>query len=189
MTNFPVNYKPAFPIDPLPAAIEYKNVIDKSIADEIISLAKNYDGWHRRGSKSSFIDASFTTTLLHDMSHPIYSIMDELWKKATIDYDINLDFVEVYEIKEYLIGDKFDPHNDTHDRLDVSINRKLNVILQLSEEEAYEGGELHIKDFVATKSLGSAIFFPAHYRHWVTEVTAGTRYSLIGHGWGNINRR
>ena len=189
MTYFPVKYKPEFTDDMVPTFIEYQNVIDEHMAAEIINLATSHDGWHRRGSKSSLIDASFTTTLLHDTEHPIYQIMDDLWKKATLEYKVDIDFVEVYEVKEYLTGDKFNWHVDTHDRIDVSIDRKLNVIVQLSLPDSYEGGELHVKDSTASKSLGTAIFFPANYRHWVTEITSGTRYSLIGHGWGNINRR
>lgn len=186
---FPIQYKPGPFENTLPAAFEYHNIIDKKMADEIIEMATSYDGWHRRGSKSSFIEASFTTTLLHDTTHPIYDILDDLWKKVTKEYEIAIDFVEVYEVKEYRTGDKFGIHNDSHEHIDVPIDRKLNLILQLSDPETYEGGNLYIKDYAASRNLGSVIFFPANYLHALSRVTAGTRYSLIGHGWGKVDRK
>ena len=189
MLSFPVKYRPEFEGPFLPPAIEYTNVIDQDLANELISLATNHDGWHRRGSKSKFIEASFSTTLLHDLNHPIYSILDNYWQKATDEYGLMLDFVEVYEVKEYKCGDMFGPHIDSHEKIDVILDRKLNCILQLSDATAYEGGDLYIKDYTASKNLGSLIFFPANYQHQVTKVTSGTRYSLIGHGWGNVYRR
>ncbi len=189
MRSFSIQYKPESDGPFLPPAIEYVNAIDKSMADELISIAINHDGWHRRGSKSKSIDASFTTTLIHDLNHKIYDIMDEFWKQATEFYKIKLDFVEVYELKEYKIGDKFGLHTDTHEKIDVLKDRKLNFVLQLSDAESYRGGDLIVKDFVATREIGSIIFFPANYQHEVTLVTEGTRYSLIGHGWGDVYRR
>jgi predicted 2-oxoglutarate/Fe(II)-dependent dioxygenase YbiX len=48
---------------------------------------------------------------------------------------------------------------------------------------------LYIKNHLATKSIGSGIFFPPDVVHRVTKVTSGTRYCLIGHGWGVLNRK
>ena len=189
MHSFPIRYRPEFDGPFLPAAIEYKNVISKDLANELITLATTHDGWHRRGSKSKFIQASFSTTLLHDLTHPIYKILDEYWKMATDEYGLIIDFVEVYEVKEYNKGDLFGPHIDSHEKIDVILDRKLNCILQLSDATSYEGGDLYIKDHFASRDLGSLIFFPANYQHQVSTITAGTRYSLIGHGWGNVYRR
>lgn len=189
MRRFPVQYRPDIEGPFLPHAFEYLNVIDKQMADEIIEIARNHNGWHRRGSKSKFVEASFTTTLLHDVSHPIYDILDNLWEKVTTENQINLDFVEVYEVKEYMVGDKFGTHVDTHEKIDVEKDRKLNLILQLSDPSTYEGGDLRIKDHMATRELGSVIFFPANYQHELSMITSGTRYSLIGHGWGSVYRR
>lgn len=189
MRMFPIQYKPVTSKSVLPPAFEYHNIIDKKMANEIIEMARTHDGWHRRGSKTSGVEASFTTTLLHDTTHPIYDILDDLWQKVTKEYQINIDFVEVYEVKEYLTGDKFGVHNDSHEHIDIPRDRKLNLILQLSDPDTYEGGNLYIKDHVATRNLGSVIFFPANYLHALSRVTSGTRYSLIGHGWGTVDRR
>lgn len=189
MTHFPVQYKPKFETDKFPVMFEYPGVISSDMCEEIINIATNYDGWHRRGSKSKHVQASFTCTLLHDLSHPIYETLDNLWHSFTTENQFNIDFVEFYEVKEYLPGDRFDPHVDTGTRVNEMLERKINLILQLSDGDSYEGGDLVILNQVANRKKGSVIFFPSYYAHHVTQVTNGNRYSLIGHGWGNVNRR
>lgn len=186
--HFPIKPKPEFDFRQVPIIFEYKNVITKALANQIIAEATSQTGWHRRGSKTSYTNASFTTTLLHDISHPIYEILDNLWKRFTEEQNCNIDFVEPYEVKEYVIGDKFDNHYDWHGRIHEPLDRKMNVIVQLSETTDYDGGDLVVINKVVDREIGSAIFFPAHYMHRVTEITKGTRYSLIGHAWGMINR-
>lgn len=186
--HFPIKAKPEFNFSEVPIIFEYKNVIDKNMAESIIKDATDHPGFHRRGSKTNYTQASFTTTLLADTSHPIYEILDNLWKQFIDEHQYNIDFIEYYEVKEYIKGDKFDNHYDWHGRIHEPLDRKMNLTLQLSESDEYEGGDLVIINKTATRELGSVIFFPAHYMHRVTEITSGTRYSLIGHAWGNVDK-
>jgi PKHD-type hydroxylase len=127
--------------------------------------------------------------LLVDLNHPIYNILDSVWKSHTEEYGYELTFIEYYEIKEYKEGDEFGGHIDTHGAPNLIEERKLNLTVQLSDPKSYEGGDLYIKNHRATKSIGSGIFFPPDVVHRVTKVTSGTRYCLIGHGWGVLNRK
>lgn len=189
MTHFPVQYKPILNFTDQPVVFEYPNIITKELANDIINIAKNYDGWHRRGSKEEVIDASFTTTLIHDLEHPIYEILDNLWKQFVDEHQLDIEFVEYYEVKEYLVGDKFNVHIDSHNRISETLDRKMNVIVQLSEPDSYEGGDLVVLRDKTSRELGTAIFFPAQYPHSVSEIISGVRYSLIGHAWGKVNRK
>ena len=63
--------------------------------------------------------------------------------------------------------------------------RKLSFVLQLSNPENYEGGELQIEDALGnivsvTKNKGAIIFFDSRTRHRVSKVTKGSRQSLVG---------
>lgn len=62
-------------------------------------------------------------------------------------------------------------------------NRKLSLVLQLSNPSEYEGGELQIKtgygELTAPKEKGTLILFPSYLLHRVTPVTKGTRRSLV----------
>jgi PKHD-type hydroxylase len=63
-------------------------------------------------------------------------------------------------------------------------NRKLSVVIQLSNPEEYEGGELLIynsyEPTVIHKEMGMMVMFPSYTLHEVTPVTKGERYSLVG---------
>ena len=173
----------------IPLIIEYPNVITKDIANEIITFAHSeHSGIHRRGSKSPrMITSSFYTCLMWDTSHKLYELLDPVWEKYCKLVNANLSFIEWYEIKSYIEGDEFGYHHDGYCNYNFDIDRKVNMIVQLSDEIDYDGGDLIVNSRNTTRNFGSAIFFPAHLMHSVTPITRGTRYSLIGHGWGPLN--
>jgi PKHD-type hydroxylase len=60
--------------------------------------------------------------------------------------------------------------------------RKLSVTVQLSDPEAYDGGDLEFLAMPAssfTRHRGAAILFPALLAHRVTPVARGTRHALV----------
>jgi len=62
-------------------------------------------------------------------------------------------------------------------------HRKISVTLQLSSPLDYEGGDFEFAeqespDFSA-KEKGTVLVFPSFYHHRVTQVTKGTRKSLV----------
>ena len=63
-------------------------------------------------------------------------------------------------------------------------NRKLSIVVQLSDPTEYEGGELrfHIshQPTPIPKQKGMLVMFPSYTLHEVTPVTKGERYSLVG---------
>lgn len=72
----------------------------------------------------------------------------------------------------------------------LASRRKLTIVVQLSDEGAYEGGLLetnsdgHVR--TASRLIGSALLLPSFVLHHVTPVTRGERYSLTlwSHGPG-----
>jgi PKHD-type hydroxylase len=63
-------------------------------------------------------------------------------------------------------------------------NRKLSFVLQLSDPNEYEGGELQFyfggDPLVAKKQKGIITFFPSNSLHECTPVTFGERYVIVG---------
>ena len=63
-------------------------------------------------------------------------------------------------------------------------NRKLSVVIQLSDPNDYEGGELVLynssEGTKIKKEQGMSIFFPSYTLHECTPVTKGERYALVG---------
>ena len=62
-------------------------------------------------------------------------------------------------------------------------NRKLSVVVQLSDPEEYEGGELKLHTsydpIIIKKERGMIVSFPSYTLHEVAPVTKGERYSLV----------
>jgi len=62
-------------------------------------------------------------------------------------------------------------------------NRKLSLVVQLSDPSEYEGGDLLLHDSheptVIRKERGMVVCFPSYTLHEVTPVTKGERYSLV----------
>ena len=62
--------------------------------------------------------------------------------------------------------------------------RKISLVLQLSDGDSYEGGDFQFYNVQNPKpedlrAKGTVVCFPSHVYHRVTQVTKGTRYSLV----------
>ena len=61
--------------------------------------------------------------------------------------------------------------------------RKLSLVIQLTDETDYVGGDLEIKlgddEIKLHRTRGTLLCFPSYVLHRVTPVTEGTRYSLV----------
>ena len=98
-----------------------------------------------------------------------------------------LGFFEDIQIAEYGPGDFFEWHPDFGNT--TASNRKLSISVQLSEPDAYEGGDLQFmiqkKAINAPRSLGTVIIFPSFVLHQVSPITKGKRRSMVGWVSGN----
>ena len=89
------------------------------------------------------------------------------------------------DVIKYKVGSFFGKHKDNS--RNGTKHRKQSVVIQLSEESDYEGGELIISNTVVNKTIGNTIVFDSGLIHEVTKLTKGTRYSFIG--WVTENNK
>lgn len=88
------------------------------------------------------------------------------------------------EFFHYEPGMFYSPHIDVNPQVNhPAHNRKLTVIIQLSDETDYEGGELNIystsiNPVTMPKKKGSIIVFNSSTIHEVKPITSGSRYVL-----------
>ena len=91
-------------------------------------------------------------------------------------------FYEAIQIAEYGVEDFFTWHSDFS--AGTASTRKLSLSIQLSEPDAYEGGDLQFKvsdqEVNAPRTLGTVIAFPSYVLHRVTPITSGKRRSMVG---------
>ena len=143
---------------------------------------KEYEDKTFRRSKVSFLDR-YQHSEIYDL---VYNFVCEANNKA-FGFDINR--LETLQFTLYNEKDKghYDWHPDTNWVEDEPSQRKLSIIMQLSNPSEYEGGAFELTDADFTKQdkfnlqqKGSVLIFPSFIKHRVTPVTKGERKSLVG---------
>ena len=150
--------------------------------DAVVGLGEDAHVAEYRKSKISFIQAN---------DWRFSKLFDALWKtqmeanKDFFNIHVNrLDFVQFAEYDSAYEGEYVD-HTDTfwmND--DPTHHRKISCVLQLSDPNDYEGGDLtffqcnEYPDKEDIRQQGTVIFFPAFIDHQANPVLNGTRYSL-----------
>jgi PKHD-type hydroxylase len=81
-------------------------------------------------------------------------------------------------------GGCYNWHHDIDWNDDKGFDRKLSIVVQLTDGSSYEGGNLEFDEVQNPHTLqlrkkGSVIVFPSYLRHRVTPVTSGLRHSLV----------
>lgn len=103
----------------------------------------------------------------------------------TFFWNYDIDFIETVELLKYSfdpdekINCHYNKHSDFGQRM---TKRKLSYTALLSDPQEYHGGDLTFyleKDIVMPKEQGQVILFPSFQFHSISEITQGTRWSLV----------
>lgn len=100
--------------------------------------------------------------------------------RAVFGFDVS--YIPPLQFGEYSEGSYYGWHHDIDWEDSSMFSRKLSFVLQLTDPAEYEGGEFEFKTVQAPigfSAQGSILVFPSYYEHRVTEITKGTRYSLV----------
>lgn len=102
--------------------------------------------------------------------------------RDSFNFDLT-EFGESPQVARY--GAERAGHFDWHSDIGAgtwAAQRKLTIVVQLSDPAGYDGGELQVWPdstvIAAPRTRGQAAIFPSHVLHRVTPVTHGTRWSL-----------
>lgn len=106
---------------------------------------------------------------------------DSLWKFDLIGFWEDCQYTTYKSDGSSKTGDHYDYHLDIDGS--YGVQRKISIVVQLSDEDDYEGGELELRTssnkFIANKGIGSVLLFPSFILHKVHPVTKGKRNSLV----------
>lgn len=102
-------------------------------------------------------------------------------------FGLDLTGLENLQLTEY--DENYDGHYSMHIdsswKKAVSNHRKLSIVVQLSDPDTYEGGDLVLypdslkTPYTAPKALGEVVLFRSNIIHEAKPVTKGKRYSLV----------
>lgn len=117
-------------------------------------------------------------------------LFDDMWKMALEANDhwfgfhlSKLDFMQLAEYDSAYEGE-YKKHHDVFWINGTNYHRKLTAVVQLSDPNDYEGGDLILYnqnqriDANEIRKQGTVIFFPSFIEHQAEKVTKGKRYSL-----------
>lgn len=109
----------------------------------------------------------------------LFSILHPYIEHMNRRFDFEVAGYSEAQVLRYNVGQQYDWHVDMG--RDERSTRKLSLVVQLSEHEDYDGGELQCTPDLGPcpRTLGSLIVFPSFIPHRVTEVTRGERMSLV----------
>lgn len=97
-------------------------------------------------------------------------------------FAFDVDWTPAVQFGEYTEGSFYNWHHDINWGSNSMYDRKLSIIIQLSDENDYEGGDFQFKNIetpAGIRNQGSILVFPSYNVHRVTEVTKGKRLSLV----------
>jgi PKHD-type hydroxylase len=116
-----------------------------------------------------------TYQIFERLSQTIKNLNEEFFKFDITGMQEGLQFTEYNAPSDHYIA-----HQDLNFGNQI---RKLSAVVQLTNPNNYEGGNLLIygqeNPDVLNNEQGSLILFPSYMLHKVTPITKGTRYSLV----------
>jgi PKHD-type hydroxylase len=132
---------------------------------------------------NSILPSEETNYIYDRIRQTIIEINNKLWFFNLYEFAEPLKFIEYNETFRGFVNAHTDLGNQG-----IFKFRKLTVIIQLSDENSYEGGDLILQHYEKTckmsRKRGTIIIFPAFLIHKVEPVTKGIRNSLVIFAYG-----
>jgi PKHD-type hydroxylase len=168
------------------------NVFSKEECEKIIKISKESKLFKGTTLRKSNIRNSNITWLYPGDN------MEWVFDKATnVILNLNEKFFK-FDLTGIMEGFQFTEykspsgkHGKHVDRITGMQIRKLSIVIQLTNPNEYEGGELKLYDgideeaVIMNKEQGTLIAFPSYVMHQVTPLTKGKRNSLVTWVTGN----
>lgn len=175
----------------------WENRFSKPTCERIISLAKllpiqdasvgggeneNIDTKIRR-SKVRWLNGA-----MPDFKDLYLDIVDMFHQANRNAFGVDLWHLHEMQFTEYSEQDQgfYDWHMDSFVNDSKPSQRKLSMVIQLSDHNNYEGGQLEMRPWFleepkkeTLRKQGTVVIFPSLIYHRVTPVTKGTRHSLV----------
>lgn len=171
--------------EPIPDFFYFPQVFKLREVEEIMKLGNT-----SKPTSSLLVDGRYTPQYRdsysgwiphNDETRWIYEKLKDVVIEANSFFNFNIThFGEPLQFTRYEEGNHFDWHTDLGSGL--TKKRKLSIVVQLTDEFFYEGGDLQLfthRDVPMCREKGCVIIFPSYKEHRVTPVKRGIRHSLV----------
>lgn len=176
----------------------WNSAIPSELCDAIIAECEKYDpedatmGLDNAPAKDNNLVRRSSIVRWVDRNRPssrfvVDVIKDFSWEANRRAFGFNIDYLRDIQFTEYHGSQEgeYGWHFDTFWASPSAYDRKLSIVIQLSDPSDYEGGEFQIDPQYQEipqelfKQRGSVLVFPSPINHRVTPVTSGLRKSLV----------
>lgn len=169
----------------------WSGVLEDSVVESIITECDKYPiETGTIGVEGVNVNESFRRSKVRwvDSNSFISNILWDYSRSANRNaFGFNIDYLKDIQYTTYTAEDKgkYDWHHDTFWGNPTRYDRKISIIVQLTDPSEYEGGEFEMDSQYEQpnkedlKKRGTIIAFPSFIPHRVTELTKGTRKSLV----------
>lgn len=155
--------------------------LDTSICDNLVNENQNLV---LKGSSTYWKGTYHKFDLSPD--HKIHESLTNIWNEVINFYNAKIDFIEPYNLKKYSFGNYYGEHTDHYTCISKNIDRRLSMVVQLTDSKKYGSGDLEIANVKMPREKGTVIVFPSNFKHKVNPVGFGERWVLISWAWGPI---
>ena len=162
----------------------YEGVIPVAECEKFIKICKSECTFEDKSVSLATSAGSYKAKRGWTENHELMKLTDHFAKSANRKYfNFDISYVPPVQLTQYDPGASCGWHIDVHWSIDLMYDRKLSVVVQLSDPDEYTGGDFEFGGGPVAptefKTRGSVLVFPSYIQHRVTEVTEGTRYSIV----------
>lgn len=171
----------------------FPQLLNPEICDKLVSDVSQEEFNPGAVSRNKIVDSEIRTADIVWLKRPnhvsLFDHIDAAVAKAnaeSFDVDYSAKGCRSFQLSRYASDQKghYDWHIDVFWPTLELVERKLSIVIQLSDPEEYEGGELELSENYVVppefRAKGAAIVFPSLIHHRVAPVTKGVRHSLVG---------
>lgn len=168
----------------------HKNTLNDSIIERIHSLASSQvsdEAVLLDSSTNDMRKGSLKWLKRNSSNEWLYNTVSSIIEPVNNSvFNFDLSSIETIQYTQYInTGDKYDFHVDAAPAQEQGKDvRKLTMIIQLSNDEDYTGGDVEFMsgrkyNEKAPRAKGSIVIFPAFVMHKVNPIITGKRNSLV----------
>lgn len=173
----------------------WENRFSKTTCERIITLANLLPEVEATVSASGVVNTEIRRSKIRWLSGAMPDFKDlyldiiDMFREANrVAFGVELWHLHEMQFTEYNSENEgyYNWHIDTIFNDPKPSQRKLSMVIQLSNPNDYEGGMFEMQPWMMEsppidklKTQGTVIIFPSLVHHRVTPVTKGTRYSLV----------
>lgn len=155
------------------------NLLTKEECDFVLNKFTNFETSSLYEYNTKRINTKYRSSKesTQKISEELYELLIKKLKKFEI-----VSLPDYIKVLKYEVGGEFKKHTDRGDNNETK-HRYKTIIVQLSDEYSYEGGDLVVWDgkdeIFINKNIGNFVMFDSGLEHQAMPVTNGIRYVLV----------